>query len=108
MLAYYTPEDGLIYARGVGTGIPQAELERLWYRLQPLAISRMPSPCHHRSAGAVGSPLVLSGVPWVKPAMVVEVSFGEWPPDGLLRHVVDLGERDDKAAIEVRRAAPRS
>jgi bifunctional non-homologous end joining protein LigD len=35
--------------------------------------------------------------------MVVEVSFVEWTPDGLLRHVVYLGEREDKSADEVRR-----
>jgi hypothetical protein len=30
--------------------------------------------------------------------MVVEVSYAEWTPDGLLRHVVYLGEREDKLA----------
>jgi len=38
--------------------------------------------------------------------MVVEVSYAEWTPDGLLRHVVYLGEREDKRAIDVRRARP--
>jgi ATP-dependent DNA ligase len=42
----------------------------------------------------------------VRPEMVVEVSFVEWTPDGLLRHVVYLGEREDKPAIEVRRDRP--
>ena len=50
-----------------------------------------------------GSPLVLSRVHWVRPEMVVEVSYAEWTPDGLLRHVVYLGEREDKPAIDVRR-----
>ncbi len=53
-----------------------------------------------------GSPLVLSRVHWVRPEMVVEVSFVEWTPDGLLRHVVYLGEREDKLAGEVRRRPP--
>jgi ATP-dependent DNA ligase len=48
-----------------------------------------------RHAAAV-SALVLSRVHWVRPEMVVEVSFAEWTPDGLLRHVVYLGEREDK------------
>ena len=52
-------------------------------------------------AGAVG-------VDWVRPEIVVEVSFVEFTPDGLLRHVVYLGEREDKPAIEVRRDPPRS
>jgi hypothetical protein len=36
--------------------------------------------------------------------MVVEVSYYvELTPDGLLRHVVYLGEREDTSATEVRR-----
>jgi ATP-dependent DNA ligase len=38
--------------------------------------------------------------------MVVEVSYVEWTPDGLLRHVVYLGEREDKLATGVRRSRP--
>jgi ATP-dependent DNA ligase len=38
--------------------------------------------------------------------MVVEVSYVEWTPDGLLRHVVYLGEREDKVATEVHRSQP--
>jgi hypothetical protein len=38
--------------------------------------------------------------------MVVEVSYVEWTPDRLLRHVVYLGEREDKLAIEMRRSRP--
>jgi len=34
------------------------------------------------------------------------VSYVEWTPDGLLRHVVYLGEREDKLASEVRRSRP--
>jgi bifunctional non-homologous end joining protein LigD len=40
--------------------------------------------------------------------MVVEVTYVEWTPDGLLKHVVYLGERQDKPAIEVRRNRPHS
>ena len=39
-------------------------------------------------------------------ARLVEVSYIEWTPDGLLRHVVYLGEREDKPAIDVRRDRP--
>ena len=50
-----------------------------------------------------GSPLVLSRVHWVRPEMVVEVGYLTWTEDGLLRHVVYLGEREDKPAAGVRR-----
>jgi ATP-dependent DNA ligase len=51
-----------------------------------------------------GSPLVLSRVHWVRLETVVEVSYVEWTPDRLLKHVVYLGEREDKLVTEVRRS----
>jgi bifunctional non-homologous end joining protein LigD len=38
--------------------------------------------------------------------MVVEVSYVEFTPNGLLRHVVYLGEREDKPASDVVREPP--
>ena len=49
---------------------------------------------------------MLSRVHWVRPEMVVEVSYLTWTADGLLRQVVYLGEREDKVADEVRREPP--
>jgi bifunctional non-homologous end joining protein LigD len=106
LLGYYTPEAKLIYAGRAGTGMPVAELERLWRRLQPLAVDKMPLAIPPPRSTRFGSPLVLSRVHWVRPEMVVEVTFVEWTPDGLLRHVVYLGEREDKLAIDVRRRPP--
>jgi DNA ligase D-like protein (predicted ligase) len=106
LLGYYTPDGKLIYAGRAGTGMPVAELERLWHRLQPLAINTMPLSVPPPRGSRFGSPLVLSRVHWVRPEMVVEVSYAEWTPDGLLRHVVYLGEREDKPAIDVRRNPP--
>jgi bifunctional non-homologous end joining protein LigD len=42
LLGYYDPGGRLTYAGRVGTGINQAELARLYRRLQPLAIDKMP------------------------------------------------------------------
>src|SRR6202023_2973549 len=42
LLAYFDPRGRLVYAGRVGSGINQAELTRLWHRLQPLAVSQMP------------------------------------------------------------------
>jgi hypothetical protein len=60
---YYDPDNRLFYTGRAGTGIDHADLERLW-RLQPLAISQMPSPPRD---SRVGSPLTLSRVHWVGP-----------------------------------------
>jgi len=106
LLGYYTPEGKLIYAGRAGTGMPVAELERLWQRLRPLEIDRMPLSVPPPRGSRFGSPLVLSRVHWVRPAMVIEITYAEWTPDGLLRHVVYLGEREDKPANEVRRDPP--
>jgi bifunctional non-homologous end joining protein LigD len=105
-VGYYTPKGNLVYAGSVATGMPEAELERLWQRLQPLTIDKMPLGEPPPRGTRFGSPLVLSRVHWVRPEMVVEVSYVEWTPDRLLRHVVYLGEREDKLVHEVRRGRP--
>ena len=53
-----------------------------------------------------GSPLVLSRVHWVRPALVAEVKYLTWTDDNLLRQVVYGGLRKDKPAGEVRRQVP--
>jgi DNA ligase D-like protein (predicted ligase) len=106
LLGYYTPDGKLIYAGRVGTGMSVAELERVWQCLQPLAVDKMSLSEPPPRGSRFGSPLQLSKVHWVRPEMVVEVSYVEWTPDGLLRHVVYLGEREDKPAIDVRRDPP--
>jgi DNA ligase D-like protein (predicted ligase) len=106
LLGCYTPAGDLIYAGRVGTGMPVAELERLYGRLHPLSIPKMPLSEPPPRGGRFGSPLVLSRVHWVRPEMVVEVSYVEMTPDGLLRHVSYLGERLDKSARDVIRLKP--
>jgi ATP-dependent DNA ligase len=52
LLGYFDPNERLTYAGRVGTGINQAELERLWRRLQPPAIDRCRSTCRRRAQPA--------------------------------------------------------
>jgi bifunctional non-homologous end joining protein LigD len=106
LLGYYTGDGKLIYAGRVGTGMSDKELERLWRKVQPLAADKMPLAVPPPRDSRFGSPLVLSRVHWVRPEMVVEVSYLTWTEDGLLRQVVYLGEREDKPAAEVRRDPP--
>jgi ATP-dependent DNA ligase len=104
--AYYAPDGRLVYAGRAGTGTGHGELERLWRRLQPLAIPRMPLDVPPPRDSRFGSPLVLSRVHWVRPELVAEVKYLAWTDDNLLRQVVYEGLRVDKPAAEVRRAAP--
>jgi bifunctional non-homologous end joining protein LigD len=105
LLGYYDPDGRLTYAGRVGTGINQAELERLW-RLLQLAVSKMPLDVPPPRSTRFGSPLVLSRVHWVRPELVAEVKFLTWTEDNLLRQLVYQGLREDKPAIEVRRPVP--
>ena len=72
-------------------------------KVQPFAIYKMPLAEAPPRNSRFGSPLVLSRVHWVRPEMVVEVSYLTWTEDGFLRQVVYLGEREDKPAGEVQR-----
>jgi len=69
-------------------------------------VDAMPLDALPPRGGRFGSPLLLSRVHWVRPEMVVEVSYVEWTDDGLLRHVLYLGEREDKPARDVVRFRP--
>jgi DNA ligase D-like protein (predicted ligase) len=102
LLGYYGDDGKLIYAGRAGTGMTDSELHALVKRLKPLASEKMPlaSPPPKNTRG---KPLVLSRVHWVKPRLVAEVTYLTWASDGLLRHVVYEGLREDKVARDVRR-----
>ncbi|MDQ1743264.1 MAG: bifunctional non-ous end joining protein LigD [Pseudonocardiales bacterium] len=86
---------GLRYAGKVGTGFTEAALTALHRQLQPLA---------RRTAALSTPPPAAETVHarWVEPMLVGEVGFGEWTPDGRLRHPVWRGLRPDKSVDEVR------
>ncbi len=68
--------DGLAYAGRVGTGFTQPELRRLEQLFAPLRQDRPPF------AGPVPP---AADVTWVEPRVVIEVSYAELTPDGILR-----------------------
>ena len=93
--------DGLRFAGNVGTGLTDAELDRLARLLRPLR--RETSPF----AEVPRLPRVRKGdIAWVEPTLVAEVEFAEWTRDGRLRAPVYLGLRDDKPAEAVVRERP--
>ena len=84
----------LRYAGRVGSGFTGAELDRMAGVLDPLAtddcpFDPLPPPLQRRRAH------------WVRPAVVVEVAYGEWTPDERLRHPVYMGQRVDVDADAV-------
>ncbi|HEX8767452.1 MAG TPA: hypothetical protein VF714_03735, partial [Jatrophihabitans sp.] len=86
---------GLRYAGKVGTGFSEAALAVLHQQLRSLA----------RPAPALATPPPRAETvhaQWVEPHLVAEVGFGEWTPDGRLRHPVWRGLRPDKSVRDVR------
>jgi ATP-dependent DNA ligase len=106
LLGYYEPDGRLIYAGRVGTGMPVKTLVMLHERLRPLAIKTMPLAKAPPRKQRFGGLLALSKVHWVKPELVAEITYLSWSDDGLLRHTVFLGLREDKPPRGVRREAP--
>jgi DNA ligase D-like protein (predicted ligase) len=106
LLGYFTPEGELVYAGRVGTGMTQDQLRQLLERLKPVAARKTPLRVPPPRSTRFGSPVELSRVHWVKPEMVVEITYLTWTEDSLLRHTVYQGVREDKPAREVVRERP--
>lgn len=91
LVGYHDADGALRYAGKVGTGFDRATLTRLRALLDTIATDE----------ALVDDPAIERGVRWVEPLMVVQVGFGEWTPDGHIRHPRFLGFRPDKAAADV-------
>lgn len=102
LLATHTADE-LVYRGRVGTGFRESSLRDLHRQLAPLR-DQKPVLVHAPSGAEAHD------VHWVRPELVAEVSFAGFTQDGLLRHSIFLGLREDKAASEVilEEARPRS
>jgi ATP-dependent DNA ligase len=61
LLGYHNPDGKLVYAGRAGTGLSGMELVRLWRKLQPLAVDKMPLSEPPPRGSRFGSPLVCHG-----------------------------------------------
>ncbi len=93
LLGYYE-DGGLKYAGHTGSGFNLLELERVIRLLKPIAITSSPFTTRPRTNQPPH---------WTKPSFVAQVKFTEWTDDGLLRHPIYLGMRDDVKPETVRR-----
>jgi bifunctional non-homologous end joining protein LigD len=106
LLGYYTEDGRLLYAGRAGTGITEKELKRLAALLAPLQIPKMPLAEPPPRDSRFGSPLKLAKLHWVRPEVVVEVTYLTWTEDNLLRQVSYQGQCEDKPARQVVRPLP--
>ncbi|MEQ8503524.1 MAG: DNA ligase D, partial [Sneathiellaceae bacterium] len=89
-----TFEEGeLVYRGRVGTGFDGATMAALAEAMRPLARKTPPYAAVPRAAAR--------GARWLTPKLVAEISYTERTSDGLLRHPVYHGLREDKPAGEV-------
>lgn len=101
VLGYYQARR-LVYAGRVGTGFNTRTARQLLDRLQKLAREKSPLA---KSLDAANR----RGVRFVEPELVAEIEFKNWTADGVLRHAVFRGLREDKeAATIVREQAMKS
>jgi ATP-dependent DNA ligase len=106
LLGYYTEDGRLHYAGRAGTGMTDKELRRLAGLLAPLQVATMPLNAPPPRDSRFGSSLKLSRVHWVRPELVIEVTYLTWTEDNLLRQVSYHGQREDKPATQVVRPVP--
>ena len=105
LLGYYTKDGRLHYAARAGTGMSMKELKRLAGELAPLHTPKMPVAQPPPGESRFGLPLKLSRAHWVRPKVVVEVTYLTRTDDGLLRQsacsllLIKRGERPCKSAI---------
>lgn len=100
-MGYFDDRGSLHYAGGVGTGFDRATLQDLRARLSKIERKVGPRIVVHGE----GPP---RGLRWVRPELVAELQYLDWTGDGVLRHAVFLGLREDKEAGDVVREPPRT
>lgn len=91
LLALHDDQGRLRYAGRVGTGFSAQTLEHLHDRLQPLRAD--PPVLLNPPAGAAAR-----GVHWLSPTLLAEVAYTQMTRDGIVRHAVFHGLREDKSA----------
>ncbi|MDP9045782.1 MAG: DNA ligase D, partial [Pseudomonadota bacterium] len=102
LLGYHDDEGKLRSGGSVGTGWNSATGRELHQALSKLEVD---TPAVDRATLTPGrwSKRVSGSEHWVRPTMVVEVAFGEWTPDGKVRHPVFKGVRIDKPGRAITR-----
>ncbi|HET6655538.1 MAG TPA: DNA ligase D [Gammaproteobacteria bacterium] len=101
LLGAYDDDGKLAYTGRVGTGFSDRQLKALHKTLREMGIGKRPF------REAVPD---TAGVHWVRPTLVVDVTFTERTRDGRLRHPSFRGLREDRNANEIRlhaRPAPK-
>lgn len=91
LLALHDDSGALRYAGKVGSGFNSTTLAHLHQRLTPLEVAKP-------QFGKPPTGAEAKGVHWLKPRLLAEVAYAQMTRDGVVRHSVFHGLRDDKPA----------
>ncbi len=83
-----------MYCGRVGTGFTETSLRELTHRLKQLETDECPYAVRPKGPQ-------LRGVTWLEPRLVAEISYATRTSDGILRHSVFHGLREDKPAEQI-------
>lgn len=97
LLGTYDQHGKLQYAGNVGSGFNAGTLQDIKNKMDKLAADKSPFAPNRA---------IDKKAHWLKPALVAEVSFGEWTHAGSIRHAVFKGLRKDKKADAIVREVP--
>ncbi|MTV37119.1 DNA ligase D [Duganella radicis] len=97
LLGTYDQDGKLQYAGNVGSGFNATSLAELKAQMDKHVADKSPFAPNRDIAKKAH---------WLKPALVAEVSFGEWTHSGSIRHAVFKGLRKDKRASSITRETP--
>ncbi|MGB7216916.1 MAG: DNA ligase D [Gammaproteobacteria bacterium] len=94
LLGAYDEQGELRYIGSVGTGFSMQRLRTLYQELRELESETPPF--------APSATLeTVRGAHWVRPVLVADIEFTEWTRDGVLRHPVFRGLREDRDPTEI-------
>lgn len=100
LLGLHDADSGeLRYAGKVGTGFNSATLQTILQRLKPLEVARPQVSAPPTGAQA-------RDVHWLKPQLLAEIAYAQMTRDGVVRHSVFHGLRDDKPAKAIHQEQP--
>ena len=107
IVGYYQPDDKLYYAAKVRNGFVPRTRNEVFQHLKGLQADACPIvnlPEKKRTQCALRREDMKYCV-WLRPELVAQIEFGEWTPDGHLRHSRFVALREDKNPHEVVREA---
>ncbi len=97
VLGVYNDNKELEYIGHTGGGFSEEDLKRIYKMMKPLELKTCPF---------IKKPETNMPAVWLKPELLCEVEFSEWTGEGMMRHPVFLGLREDKEPENVGRELP--